>query len=538
MAQHYRIREDQRETAVRLASRALRVANGLATARPGNVFIPNVGEDGMRDGTGTWVGAGAVGNGGVSPWVGDTTPPGRPLGVTASGSAGLLVVAWGGELEGGVPEDFAYVRVYASAGGTTSVVGDLAARGSVSSSLYPGGTEVEVWARAYDAARDPATGALAPNASAESDHATVEVAAASTELAQEALDAANAIGQHFWADDSGVHVSDEAGVAEGDHNVLVNSLGILLRAAQNNLIGLTPTGIAIYDGEGNGEANVVATFTGSQIELGRSGNTGTSVSLVGGRGLIEAYQTGNGLSLMSLYDGADWCTLNLGFYDAASGTPVPHDTGLTLSEGPQGDALARFGCGLNVAGNLDLDGNSVEFDSGCPAKVTANPSASQRVCTWITGSDGKKYGLVSALTSLGLFSSGDSAWVWRLKNLGPNLNRATGTWTPKNSSSASGVARYLKFGVTNGVATLFANFRVASTTSSYVTVIPTAMEAVMRQYPPALGSAIFQCIDSKGNPWALSCNVDEDRYYLWNTSGGAQAGASVGASFTYVVDAG
>lgn len=532
------LRPSESEVALSVASRALRVANGLSTARPGNVYIPNKGADGRPDGTGTWIGSGPIGNGGVAQWVGDTTPPGRPLGVTASGSAGLLVVTWGGELEGGVPEDFAHVRVFARAGGVTSVVGDLATRGSVSSALFPGGTEVEVWARAYDAARDPATGALAPNASGESDHVTVEVVAASTELAQEALDAANAIGQHFWADDSGVHVSDEAGVAEGDHNVLVNSLGILLRAAQNNLIGLTPTGIAIYDGEGNGEENVVATFTGSQIELGRSGNTGTSVSLVGGRGLIEAYQTGNGLSLMSLFDGADWCTLNLGFYDTVSGTPVPHDTGLTLSEGPQGDASARFGCGLNVAGNLDLEGNNVEFDSGCPAKVTASVSNGQRVCTYITGSDGKRYGLVSALTSLGLWSSGDSAWVWRLQNLGPHLNRATGTWTPKNSSSASGVARYLKFGVTNGVATLFANFRVASTASSYVTVIPTAMEAVMRQYPPALGSAIFQCIDSKGNPWALSCNVDEGRYYLWNTSGGAQAGASVGASFTYVVDAG
>ena len=90
MAEHYEIRPDQRGLAMRIAQRALRVANGLSTARPGYVYIPNKGSDGMGDGTGTWIGSGPLGNGGVAQWIGDTTVPGRPVGITASSSGGVL----------------------------------------------------------------------------------------------------------------------------------------------------------------------------------------------------------------------------------------------------------------------------------------------------------------------------------------------------------------------------------------------------------------------------------------------------------------
>ena len=287
--QHYELNPDQRSVALQVANKALRVANGLSTSRPGSIYIPNKGADGMTDGTGTWIGSGSLGNGGVAQWIGDTTPPGRPLGITASGAAGVLIVTWEGELEGGIPEDFAYVRVFAKANDVTSVIGDLATVGSVSSVLYPGGTEVEVWAVAYDAARNPETGELAPNGSGESDHVEVTITAASTELAQEALDAANAINQHFWSDENGVHVSTDENDAEGENNVLINALGILLRAAQNNLLSLTPTGIALYDGQGNADENVIATFTGQATELGRNSDTST-VKFCGGKGEITYAQ--------------------------------------------------------------------------------------------------------------------------------------------------------------------------------------------------------------------------------------------------------
>ena len=613
MAQHYRIREDQRETAVRLASRALRVANGLSTARPGNVFIPNVGEDGMRDGTGTWVGAGAVGNGGVSPWVGDTTPPGVPTGVTSASAGGALMVEWDVTLDGGVPPDFAYVRVVAECDGEEASIGELATAGSVSTSRYSAGDVVTVRAYAYDSARDPLTGELSPNASPPTADMVVTIVAddasavaaeledfkaeaevtyatksevdeetgairetleaeysktgqdasyvTSTEQYRSADEIMAAVSQNYVNNETGstlatktevqqtateldtriTAVEGEAGelatlVRQYGGGVLVGRVGNMT-AALVNADGSFDIVAVAWDGGEPSVGSTLARFDDDEVSLAMSGSD-ARVSMVGDTGLIESYPGGNGIALLAKALSGQTTAVHLGLYDTVGGDVVPHDTGVTVMEGGASSSVRVNAQVLDVEGNVDLNGNEIEFNSGCPVKVTANPSASQRVCTWITGSDGKRYGLVSALTNLGLWSSGDSKWVWLLKNLGPNLNRATGTWTPKNSSSASGVMRYLKFGVTNGVATFFANFRVASTTSSYVTVIPTAMEAVMRQYPPALGSAIFQCIDSKGNPWALSCNVDEDRYYLWNTSGGAQAGADVAASFTYVVDAG
>lgn len=272
MASHYEIRPDQRGLAVRIAQRALRVANGLSTARPGNIFIPNKDENGMSDGTGTWIGSGSVGNGGVAPWVGDKTVPGRPVGVSASSSGGVLVVSWGGELDGGVPEDFGHVTVFASHGGETVELGRLTVAGSVSSGEYVGGDEVEVWAVAYDLARDPSTGELDPNVSDESDHVTVTV----VDLSSEAMDVANAVGQHFWSDDAGVHVSTEEKDAEGESNILMNALGILLRAASNNLVSVTPSGFAVYDETGR----VIAQLTGTSSQIGPSngGNALTTAS--------------------------------------------------------------------------------------------------------------------------------------------------------------------------------------------------------------------------------------------------------------------
>lgn len=272
MAEHYEIRPDQRGLAMRIAQRALRVANGLSTARPGYVYIPNKGADGMGDGTGTWIGSGPLGNGGVAPWIGDTTVPGRPVGITASSSGGVLVASWGGELEGGVPEDFGHVTIFASCDGAEAALGDLTVAGSVSTGEYVGGDVVEVWAVAYDLARSPETGALAPNASAESDHVSVTV----VDLSSEAMDVANAVGQHFWSDDAGVHVSTGEQDAEGESNILMNALGILLRAASQNLVSVTPSGFAVYDETGR----VIAQLTGTSSQIGPSngGNTVTTAS--------------------------------------------------------------------------------------------------------------------------------------------------------------------------------------------------------------------------------------------------------------------
>lgn len=173
------------EKLARVASGASDTARSALTRRSGTIYVPNA--DGV---TGTIIGPGAGSDGtgtaqGVAPWVGDTTPPGRPTGVTATSSGGVVVATWDGTLEGGVPADFAFVRVYASDGSSGErLLGELTGAGSCPAADFAAGSAVEVWAVAYDAARDR-TGALARNASEPSETVEVEVVDASADAITE-----------------------------------------------------------------------------------------------------------------------------------------------------------------------------------------------------------------------------------------------------------------------------------------------------------------------------------------------------------------
>ena len=153
------IKPDERGLALRIAMGAMRAANSAATSKAGSVYIPN------GDGTGTLIGelAGTDGTGGangVAPWVGDSTPPGKPSGITCSSAWGTLYVSWDGTLEGGVPADFAYVSVLVDG----QEIERLACAGTAVREDLENGSTVQVSAVAYDAARD-SLGNQAPNAS-------------------------------------------------------------------------------------------------------------------------------------------------------------------------------------------------------------------------------------------------------------------------------------------------------------------------------------------------------------------------------------
>ena len=77
--------------------------------------------------------------------------------------------------------------------------------------------------------------------------AAAEAAASVEGIAQEALDVANATGQHFWSDTDGIHVtevtqeewSDSTGTSyHSGQNVLINALGQLFRKGVDNLMAL------------------------------------------------------------------------------------------------------------------------------------------------------------------------------------------------------------------------------------------------------------------------------------------------------------
>ncbi len=117
-------------------------------------------------------------------------------------------------------------------------------------------------------------------------HTAVDSAAAARQVADEAQKVAEATNQHFFADDNGAHITDvtqdEWSAAVDDnfsdydpdtkpyHNQLLNSLGILLRTALNNLVSITRSAIAFYDGLGNTAANIVARFGADGAQIGKT----------------------------------------------------------------------------------------------------------------------------------------------------------------------------------------------------------------------------------------------------------------------------
>lgn len=128
------------------------------------------------------------------------------------------------------------------------------------------------------------------------------------EIAEEAASVAEATNQHFWTRDTdpdgdgagtGAFVTDDEqaafleAAADGFpdlatnpwHNILMNSLGILLRSGFYDLASLTRSGVAFFDGEGNEGANVLASFgkDGAQIGAVNSPNISITPTGIAGR---------------------------------------------------------------------------------------------------------------------------------------------------------------------------------------------------------------------------------------------------------------
>lgn len=172
------------EKLARVAASASDVARAAVTRRSGTIYVPNA--DGV---TGTIIGPGAGSDGtgtaqGVAPWVGDTTPPGRPTGVTATSAWGIVYVTWDGTLEGGVPADFDHVSVLVDG----SEVAQMSRQGTVAVEGLTAGATVTVTLVAYDDAhaRD---GSPSPNASEPSEPVTATVSDERAEIDQSVQDA-------------------------------------------------------------------------------------------------------------------------------------------------------------------------------------------------------------------------------------------------------------------------------------------------------------------------------------------------------------
>ena len=165
MASHCELKPADGALALMLASAAMEKASQNTTVLAGSVVVDN------GDGTQTWIGGSGSdrsssrdAGGGVVANVGDMTIPGTPTGLSLSCVDRHIHVMWDGTLEGGLPDDFSHVTVYARAtdDGAEEEWGSLNGAGVLVGRRMTAGTIVDVSARAFDTAHAP-DGSYCPN---------------------------------------------------------------------------------------------------------------------------------------------------------------------------------------------------------------------------------------------------------------------------------------------------------------------------------------------------------------------------------------
>jgi hypothetical protein len=196
-------------------------------------------------------------------------------------------------------------------------------------------------------------------------------AAAAELLANQAKAVADATGQHFWSDDNGIHIT-EAEQADWEtqasgRNILINSLGILLRNALNYLVSITQGAIAFYDGLGNSASNMMASFGRSGTELYSNGSQVASFKSTG-----MGVGTFNGIG--GLYRGAN-ITPDGVAVGTSGGTSAEfvEASGYSIAAGPDGTVLSRRSGGVTFESNAGKAQNgSIAVGEGATATGKAS----------------------------------------------------------------------------------------------------------------------------------------------------------------------
>ncbi len=89
----------------------------------------------------------------------------------------------------------------------------------------------------------------------------------------------NEIKQHFWVDNGGVHIASIPNDGSTEFNSLWNSAsGMLFRYGVNNLVKLALNNLTFYDGTGNTNDAILASFGTQGIKLGRTGNNALNIT--------------------------------------------------------------------------------------------------------------------------------------------------------------------------------------------------------------------------------------------------------------------
>ena len=207
-------------------------------------------------------------------------------------------------------------------------------------------------------------------------------------VANEAKSVAEAIGQHFWTDTDGIHVTEVTRESweqqPAGHNILINSLGQLLRIGLNNLVSYTQGATTFFDGLGNAASNVVGRYGRDGAMVGYEGGTHAGIEpdrfsiMSGADSLYEVKYEGE---LVSIYGGGTTHAYGTDYTNAYvealvrrlnDGYTVDLSTlRVLLPNGLESGMTVVLSSG-SIYDVLDADGD--EFDSGTYAGILYDSS--------------------------------------------------------------------------------------------------------------------------------------------------------------------
>ena len=213
-----------------------------------------------------------------------------------------------------------------------------------------------------------------PSAGSRVFNAVRHVAETARELARDAQVIAEATNQHFWHDSNGAHVSTEKDNPTGTQNTIWNSLGMLFRAGTNNLLAIvtgTDPGMDVYDGQGNEDENVIASYRGEGTRIGRSDEvhvevTDSAMTVYDGDGYpMASYGTSTVFS-----SNRDWTVGSAQafvHYDHVQNRLQIGGTGVTIGGRYPGDFLTDIDVSVTqtvTGADITVNGDTVSISNG------------------------------------------------------------------------------------------------------------------------------------------------------------------------------
>lgn len=185
-----------------------------------------------------------------------------------------------------------------------------------------------------------------------------------------AEDIAEATAQYFWTDTDGVHVASEPELPTATRNTLWNSLGMLFRKGANNLLAIltgTSPGVAIYDGKGNADSNVIAKFDADGVRVGKTSASYVNIS----KQEIKQNLMGHDVFSVKYLNDPDTghCDFHFVFYDSQNPPDEIQQSNYVYLDDypPTASKPKEFAWPPFIAGTIqavDKDGNQLSVVSG------------------------------------------------------------------------------------------------------------------------------------------------------------------------------